>query len=201
MNTLAYAVFAESGNIQIWCSDPIQAETLRQKHGNDLVSLIDKNELSALEAAFRAYDAIPKNSSHFSTPEKDKAMALVVREVAMLFHGQPASDIKNAGLHGDVARIVRMLESREWADHVTKTSLGDRLHSEVSELLGRVGSPAARHSSTQCASWLSTWMRLRKILCIPGSFPHPKYRSASAMPLPRFPMIEHSSRALRLLSW
>ena len=33
---VAYAVFAENGNIRIWCSDPIQAETLRQQYGAEL---------------------------------------------------------------------------------------------------------------------------------------------------------------------
>lgn len=28
---VAYAVFADNGNIRIWCADPIQAETLRQE--------------------------------------------------------------------------------------------------------------------------------------------------------------------------
>lgn len=36
---VAYAVFAENGNIRIWCADPIQAEALRQEYGNRLQSL------------------------------------------------------------------------------------------------------------------------------------------------------------------
>ncbi|WP_206453534.1 hypothetical protein [Aurantimonas marina] len=36
---IAYAAFADSGNIQIWCSDPEQAETLRQNYGHDLKPL------------------------------------------------------------------------------------------------------------------------------------------------------------------
>src|SRR5690625_1945386 len=36
---VAYAVFSDNGNIQIWCADPIQAETLRQEYGEALQPL------------------------------------------------------------------------------------------------------------------------------------------------------------------
>lgn len=36
---VAYAVFAENGNIRIWCADPIQTETLRQQYGEALQPL------------------------------------------------------------------------------------------------------------------------------------------------------------------
>lgn len=39
MQPVAYAVFAENGNIRIWCADPIQAQTLREIHGDDLKPL------------------------------------------------------------------------------------------------------------------------------------------------------------------
>jgi len=37
---VAYAVFAENGNLRIWCTDPVQAQTLREIHGRDLVALV-----------------------------------------------------------------------------------------------------------------------------------------------------------------
>jgi hypothetical protein len=37
----AWAVFADNGNIRIWCADPIQAETLKQQYGNQLKPLYD----------------------------------------------------------------------------------------------------------------------------------------------------------------
>jgi hypothetical protein len=36
---VAYAVFADNGNIRIWCADPIQIETLKQKYGQYLTPL------------------------------------------------------------------------------------------------------------------------------------------------------------------
>lgn len=33
---VAYAVFAENGNIRIWCADPAQGETLRLKYGDQV---------------------------------------------------------------------------------------------------------------------------------------------------------------------
>lgn len=36
---VAYAVFADNGNIRIWCADPIQAETLRMEYGDELKPL------------------------------------------------------------------------------------------------------------------------------------------------------------------
>lgn len=36
---VAYAVFADSGNIRIWSSNPVQAETMRQKYGDQIQPL------------------------------------------------------------------------------------------------------------------------------------------------------------------
>jgi hypothetical protein len=36
---VAYAVFADNGNIRIWCADPIQTETLKQEYGQSLTPL------------------------------------------------------------------------------------------------------------------------------------------------------------------
>lgn len=36
---VAYAVFANNGNIRIWCADPAQVETLRQQYGEALQPL------------------------------------------------------------------------------------------------------------------------------------------------------------------
>jgi hypothetical protein len=36
---VAYAVFADNGNIRIWCADPIQAEALKQQYGDSVVPL------------------------------------------------------------------------------------------------------------------------------------------------------------------
>lgn len=36
---VAYAVFSDNGNIQIWCTDPIQADRLRQQYGEALQPL------------------------------------------------------------------------------------------------------------------------------------------------------------------
>lgn len=36
---VAYAVFAENGNIRIWSADPIQVETLRQEYGDQVQAL------------------------------------------------------------------------------------------------------------------------------------------------------------------
>ena len=36
---VAYAVFSDNGNIRIWCTDPIQAQSLRQEYGDQLNAL------------------------------------------------------------------------------------------------------------------------------------------------------------------
>ncbi|WP_285259210.1 hypothetical protein [Halopseudomonas bauzanensis] len=36
---VAYAVFADNGNIRIWCADPIQAKTLIQEYGDQVLPL------------------------------------------------------------------------------------------------------------------------------------------------------------------
>lgn len=48
---VAYAVFSESGNIQVWCADPTQTKTLRQKYGPELKPLYANPQPSASVSA------------------------------------------------------------------------------------------------------------------------------------------------------
>lgn len=51
------------------------------------------------------------------------------------------------GVDDDVRIVVALLESNEWAEHCTKTELGQRLESEITRLVGSV-QPATECSHT-----------------------------------------------------
>lgn len=55
---VAYAVLAGNGNIRIWCADPVQVETLRQKYGEALQPLYTtpppQPDVTALVEALRS---------------------------------------------------------------------------------------------------------------------------------------------------
>lgn len=51
------------------------------------------------------------------------------------------------GVDDDVRSVVSLLESNEWAEHCTKTELGQRLESEITRLVGHV-QPATECSHT-----------------------------------------------------
>lgn len=53
-NPIAYAVFAENGNIRIWAADPVQVETLRQQYGDQLIPLVP----APVERVEQDHDAI-----------------------------------------------------------------------------------------------------------------------------------------------
>lgn len=42
------------------------------------------------------------------------------------------------GVEDDVRNVVGLLENNEWAEHCTKTELGQRLESEITRLVGQV---------------------------------------------------------------
>lgn len=42
------------------------------------------------------------------------------------------------GVDDDVRNVVALLENNEWAEHCTKTELGQRLESEITRLVGHV---------------------------------------------------------------
>jgi hypothetical protein len=78
---VAYAVFAENGNIRIWCSDPIQAETLRQQYGDDLRPLYTApqpapaQDVAGLRAALVEAAGALDRSEFFEQAEKARAAA------------------------------------------------------------------------------------------------------------------------------
>ena len=43
---------------------------------------------------------------------------------------------RQTGLDSDVWAVVKLLESREWAEHCTTTELGGRLETEITKLIG-----------------------------------------------------------------
>lgn len=78
---VAYAVFAENGNIRIWCADPIQAETLRQQYGAELRPLYTvpqpapaQDVAGLVEALIEAADALDR-AEFFEQAEKARAAA------------------------------------------------------------------------------------------------------------------------------
>lgn len=46
--------------------------------------------------------------------------------------------VPKTGVDDDVRSVVAMLENNEWAEHCTKTELGQRLESEITSLVGDV---------------------------------------------------------------
>lgn len=111
---------------------------LEMVHGHGELSLRGEFELACLRQLLATMEAQPvavidKEGSPMTRAEcnDDRIFAICCKVGTPLY---PAPPLQVTAIDDDVRSVVALLENNEWAEHCTKTELGQRLESEITRL-------------------------------------------------------------------
>lgn len=111
---------------------------LEMVHGHGELSLRGEFELACLRRLLATMEAQPvavidKEGSPMTRAEcnDDRIFAICCKVGTPLY---PAPPLQVTAIDDDVRSVVALLENNEWAEHCTKTEIGQRLESEITRL-------------------------------------------------------------------